>query len=259
MKLVVHFDGGSRGNPGPAGAGVVVQDAQGRPVFEAGFFLGRMTNNAAEYSGLLKGLDAAVQARAREVTVFADSELVVRQLNGDYRVKNPRLRDLFDAALVKLRTFERWTIKHIPREQNHRADELANAAMDAGEDVVVVDAIPAAAKPDAARRGAAGKTPAGQGGAPRTTAKGTLSSHPSAGVRVVIARCVKAADGEVCPAPCETAAEFVFDRTVPAGLCLCMAANVLRAVDSVLKSGKRVKVLCPHDGCGACLEVRAAE
>ena len=219
-----------------------------------------MTNNMAEYSGLLAGLDAALRARAREVVVFADSELVVRQLNGDYRVKNARLRGLFDAALVKLRTFERWTIKHIPREQNHRADELANAAMDAGADVVVIDAIPVPAKTEWPRKGgAAGKPPADQGGAQHTTLKVAPSSQPGAAVMAVIARCAKAADPGVCPAPCAVGSEFVFDRTVPAGLCLGMAGQVLRAVEAVAKSRKRVKVFCPHDGCGACLEVRASE
>ncbi len=94
MKLVLHFDGGSRGNPGPAGAGVVLGDVQGQGVYEAGFYLGRMTNNMAEYSGLVKGLEEANRRGARELTIFADSELVVRQLNGDYRVKNDKLRPL---------------------------------------------------------------------------------------------------------------------------------------------------------------------
>jgi ribonuclease HI len=240
MKLVVHFDGGSRGNPGPAGAGVVVEDPQGRAVFEAGFFLGRMTNNMAEYSGLVRGLDAAVRAGAREVAIFADSELVVRQLNGDYRVKNARLRDFFDAALVRLKTFERWTIKHIPREANHRADELANTAMDAGEDVIVLDTTGAAEKPDLSPKVADGPPPAGS----------TVDAP------IVVARCIQPPGPAVCPAPCRPDAEFVFDRVTPAGLCLDLAPQLLRAVDAVSRSGKPVKVFCPRDGCGACFTVQ---
>jgi ribonuclease HI len=256
MKLVVHFDGGSRGNPGPAGAGVVVEDGQGRAVFEAGFFLGRMTNNMAEYSGLLKGLDAAVRARASEVLIFADSELVVRQLNGDYRVKNARLRDLFDAALVRLKMFERWTIKHIPRERNDRADELANAAMDAGADVVVVDAIAEIAKADAPRPGAAAEPAADQDAAHRKDLKGGSSAGSDAAARIVMACCAEAPDAEVCSAPCAAGTEYVFDRIVPAGICLGTAAQLVRAVETVAKSGKPVKVRCPREGCGACFEVR---
>jgi ribonuclease HI len=268
MKLVVHFDGGSRGNPGPAGAGVVVEDSQGRAVFEAGFFLGRMTNNMAEYSGLVRGLEAAVRAGAQEVAIFADSELVVRQLNGDYRVKNARLRDFFDAALVLLKTFERWNIKHIPREANHRADELANAAMDAGEDVVVLDATAAAEKPDSSRK-VAGRLaaaplagdPASEFGHNQAAVRGPIlkrspPARSKADAPIVVARCIQPPDPAVCPAPCRPDAEFVFDRATPAGLCLELAPQLLRAVDAVSRSGKPVKVFCPRDGCGACFAVQ---
>ncbi len=139
MKLILNVDGGSRGNPGPAGAGVVVAGEQGQRVFEAGFFLGRSTNNQAEYNALLKALEAAALKGARSVEVYSDSELLVRQVNGEYRVRNSGIVPLFSEVRRKLDRFERWRIQHIPREQNGRADALANAAMDAGEDVIECD------------------------------------------------------------------------------------------------------------------------
>lgn len=139
MKLTIHIDGGSRGNPGPAGAGVSIHETGGRPVLEAGYFLGEMTNNMAEYSALLRALDVALAAGATDVNIFCDSELLVRQINGEYRVKNERLKDYFDQAVKKLRETKQWKVQHVRREGNARADELANLAMDAGEDVIEVD------------------------------------------------------------------------------------------------------------------------
>ncbi len=137
MKLTVHIDGGARGNPGPAGAGVAMCDAQGGVVFEAGFYLGEMTNNRAEYGALLKALEVAELIGAEAVTVFADSELLVRQINGIYRVKNAGLKTLFGEATQRLGRFGEWSVHHVVREDNNRADELANMAMDAGQDVIV--------------------------------------------------------------------------------------------------------------------------
>ena len=162
MKLQIHIDGGARGNPGPAGAGVVVRTEDGKPLWEAGFFLGRMTNNMAEYHGLLKALDFALAAGASGVSISSDSELLVRQINGDYRVKNLRLQGLFDLAWTRLRQLEHWKIQHIYREQNKRADELANLAMDAESDVVIDHRPPPepAAAPPPAKSAAARKRPA---------------------------------------------------------------------------------------------------
>jgi ribonuclease HI len=141
MKLTIHIDGGARGNPGPAGAGVAIRNDAGQALWEGGFFLGRMTNNMAEYQALLRALDAALKCGAGEVAVYCDSELLVRQINGEYRVRNETLKDLFDEAASKLRKIGRWRVHHVPREQNGRADELANAAMDAGEDVIELDRL----------------------------------------------------------------------------------------------------------------------
>ena len=142
MKLTIHIDGGARGNPGPAGAGVSITDESGTPMFEGGFFLGRATNNVAEYTGLVKALGIARTMGGTELEIFSDSELMVRQVNGDYRVRNEALKGLFDQAMGVLRTFRKWRISHVRREYNRRADELANRAMNAGRDAIEFEAIP---------------------------------------------------------------------------------------------------------------------
>ncbi|HKQ48317.1 MAG TPA: ribonuclease HI family protein [Phycisphaerae bacterium] len=141
MKVTIHIDGGARGNPGNAGAGVVLRGADGGTLLEAGYYLGHQTNNVAEYTALLKGLEAAKRAGATELSVFSDSELLVKQINGEYRVRNAALKDLFDDAFARLRSFDKWEVRHVRREQNARADELANLAMDACADVVEVDDV----------------------------------------------------------------------------------------------------------------------
>lgn len=128
--LVLQFDGGSRGNPGPAGIGVTITDAAGKRVYELGEFLGRCTNNVAEYTALLRGLAAALKLGATKLTVRADSELVVRQLNGQYKVKSPDLRPLYEEACRLIERLGDVTVTHVYREGNSRADALANAAMD---------------------------------------------------------------------------------------------------------------------------------
>lgn len=136
MDVVIHIDGGARGNPGPAGAGVIVQDAAtGKYLHEVGYYLGRATNNYAEYAGLVKGLEVAGQLGAQRVTVRSDSQLMVRQLSGEYRVKSPTLRPLFDQAKALLGGFAGCEVTHVPREKNELADRLANHAMDAKSDV----------------------------------------------------------------------------------------------------------------------------
>ena len=128
--LRVFSDGAARGNPGPAGAGAVLQKADGTVVAKCGKFLGVQTNNFAEYSALLLGLETALRLGANEVEVVADSELMVRQLNGEYRVKNAGLKPLFESARRLLGRFERHRVRHVPREQNQLADEMSNRAID---------------------------------------------------------------------------------------------------------------------------------
>lgn len=130
--LVLYTDGGSRGNPGTAGYGYVLGEAGGKVIAERGGFLGRATNNEAEYAGLIAGLEAALAHGAKEILIRADSELLVRQLKGEYKVKSRNLMPLFLDARRLLDRFAGWRAEHIPRERNARADELANEAMDRG-------------------------------------------------------------------------------------------------------------------------------
>jgi len=129
-RLVVHVDGGARGNPGPAAIGVVVSDPDGRVLAEVAETIGPATNNVAEYRALLRGLQLAAGLGARELEIVNDSELVAKQLNGVYRVKHAAMRPLFAQALEALRGFERWSIRSVPRAENARADALVNRALD---------------------------------------------------------------------------------------------------------------------------------
>ena len=129
-RVRVFTDGAARGNPGPAGAGAVILDGDGRVLARLGRFLGKQTNNVAEYQGLLLGLRRARQMGAREVEVRADSQLLIRQLQGKYAVKNEVLKRLHEEALALLRSFDRYELIHVPREQNGLADEMSNRAID---------------------------------------------------------------------------------------------------------------------------------
>jgi len=126
----LRTDGGARGNPGPGGAGFVLEDSGGAVVRRGGRFLGSVTNNVAEYEALIWGLETALDHGVARLRVCADSELVVRQMNGIYRVKNEGLKPLFARAQALLRRFASVEIVHVRREQNAAADELANTAMD---------------------------------------------------------------------------------------------------------------------------------
>jgi ribonuclease HI len=131
VKVVVHVDGGARGNPGPAAIGVVVSDADGGLLEQLGEPIGETTNNVAEYRALLRGLERARAFGASEVEVVGDSELVAKQVNGQYKVKHAGLKPLHGEALRALGGFERWRVRTVPRAQNAAADALVNAALDA--------------------------------------------------------------------------------------------------------------------------------
>ncbi|HEU0318930.1 MAG TPA: reverse transcriptase-like protein [Solirubrobacteraceae bacterium] len=131
MKLVVHVDGGSRGNPGPAAAGAVLHTPDGELVAEAARTIGRATNNVAEYRALLLGLERARELGATEVELINDSELIAKQVTGRYKVKHADMKPLHAAARDALAGFERWTIRSVPRAENAQADALVNAALDA--------------------------------------------------------------------------------------------------------------------------------
>jgi ribonuclease HI len=130
MKVIVHVDGGARGNPGPAAAAAVISDPDGTVLAEPTQALGTATNNVAEYRAVLLGLTRAAELGASEVELVNDSELVARQIQGLYKVRNAALRPLHEQALAALRAFERWSIRSVPREQNVDADALVNATLD---------------------------------------------------------------------------------------------------------------------------------
>ena len=128
-KLLLYTDGGSRGNPGPSGIGVIILDAKRKKIKEACKYIGEATNNIAEYSALVYGLEEAARLDADEVIVYMDSELLAKQLSGEYRVKDEGMKALFEKALGILKHFKSFEIKHIAREKNKEADKLVNKAI----------------------------------------------------------------------------------------------------------------------------------
>jgi ribonuclease HI len=132
--ITAFCDGGSRGNPGPAGYGVYIQDENGAKIAELSEFLGKKTNNFAEYAGLLAALDYALTNGHTQLKAVADSELMVKQIKGQYRVNSPELRPLYEEARRRIARLEGFQIQHVLREKNRRADQLANEAMDRGTD-----------------------------------------------------------------------------------------------------------------------------
>lgn len=230
MKLVIHIDGGARGNPGPAGAGVVIRTEGGEPILEAGYFLGRVTNNVAEYTALLKALEAAVTRGGTSLLIHSDSELLVRQINGEYRVKNPGLQPLFDEAMGRLRRLTSWKVQHVRREFNARADELANLAMDVGEDVIECEALARPAELKASR---------------------PVPSEGNEEAPTFLVRCTTPPANDVCPAPCAKGITYEFSKTTPAGLCLRAADEVIKRIVAMEGRPESIKAVCAKEGCGA--------
>jgi ribonuclease HI len=130
LEFSIHTDGASRGNPGEAGIGVVISDERGKTLKELKSYLGMTTNNVAEYRAVLLALGKAFELGADRVTLSLDSELVVRQITGEYKVREAHLKPLHRQALDLLQRFSKYRILHIPREENRRADQLANEAID---------------------------------------------------------------------------------------------------------------------------------
>jgi ribonuclease HI len=142
--ITVNFDGGSRGNPGPAGIGVVLAAEDGTTLITRGKYVGNTTNNSAEYLALILGLRQATELGAKRIIVRGDSELVIKQMRGEYRVKNPALKQLFEKANELLEKFESAKFEHNLRHHNSLADRLANLAMDRKGDVDDIDEAPEA-------------------------------------------------------------------------------------------------------------------
>ena len=136
-EIIAHIDGGSRGNPGPAAAGFVLTGHNGARLLAKAFFLGQTTNNVAEYTSLIRALEGARQVGAEQLAVFSDSELLVKQINGEYKVKSEQIRPLFQQAVQRLGQFKKWNVRHVPRGRNKEADKLVNQALDLGRDVEV--------------------------------------------------------------------------------------------------------------------------
>jgi probable phosphoglycerate mutase len=160
--ITAYCDGGSRGNPGPSGYGVSIEDAAGKPIADLSEFLGVKTNNFAEYSGLLAALEYALRHGHTRLRVVADSELMVKQMKGQYQVKSPDLRPLWEEAKRRAAKLERFEIQHVLRGKNKRADALANQAMDHGTGKTVRE--PSGGSPPSSSGGPlpriAGSTPA---------------------------------------------------------------------------------------------------
>jgi ribonuclease HI len=165
--ITAYCDGGSRGNPGPSGYGVSVEGSHGEMVAELNEFLGVKTNNFAEYSALLAALEFSLTHGHKGLRVVADSELMVKQIKGQYQVKSPELRPLYDEAKRRIAKLDKFEIQHVLRNKNKRADALANEAMDKGQGKSVRLAAPSPAK-----------TPTGP--APAATPKIQIAGRPAA-------------------------------------------------------------------------------
>src|ERR1700683_308324 len=142
QRITLNFDGGSRGNPGPSGIGFVLSADDGTPLLAAGRFIGHATNNVAEYTALIAGLREAKKLGANKILVRGDSELIVKQMRGEYRVKNPDMKTLHDEAQSLLKQFSNSRMEHNLRHKNELADKLANLAMDRKADVTEVNTSP---------------------------------------------------------------------------------------------------------------------
>ncbi|MDD5634649.1 MAG: ribonuclease HI family protein [Candidatus Omnitrophica bacterium] len=129
-EVHIHTDGGSRGNPGPAGVGAVLKDKKGKQLAEVAKYIGIATNNAAEYLAVIYALQEAQYLKAEKIVLYLDSQLVARQLTGEYRVKDQDIKKFFDLTINCLRFFKKVDIKEIPREENSEADKLVNQALD---------------------------------------------------------------------------------------------------------------------------------
>ena len=203
MELIIHIDGGSRGNPGPAAVGIVLQQAgQDHPLHEGGYYLGHATNNVAEYQGLVRALELAQQRGGESLQIYSDSQLMVRQITGEYRVKSEDLAPLHEQAQMALLNFAQWRIHHVRREQNKRADDLVNLALDRGHDVVMEGGVEQASEADIVNQDVVDDTP-------HWTAQ------------------FEARPGFDCPAMCDPDREYAFGPSTPDGMCIHAAEVIL--------------------------------
>ncbi len=252
MTWTAYIDGGARGNPGPAAAGIHILDSKGNPVFSAGLFLGHKTNNEAEYAGLLFALDLLRAANATDVQIRSDSELLVRQLQGKYRVKAPNLLPLFEKAMDRLADIKKARFQHVPRAENREADTLVNQALDAVADVIAVD-----------RDNLAGSLER-----PRVTAAPIASRTPQKAARPgggIVVAVVKAPKPGACPAGMKPGQTYLFGPATPAGFCTEGCAAVVDAVlslQSAIREGEKdlsaMTITCGHPDCAAVFQLKQA-
>lgn len=259
MGLIIHIDGGARGNPGPAGAGVVIANDAGRSLHEAGYFLGRQTNNAAEYQALILALERAARLADPHLTIYSDSELLVHQITGQYRVKSRNLIGYVEQAQSLLLRFDSWTIRHVRREGNQRADQLANIAMDGERDAFVYDvdgetSRDAEDSPPTASESAdqeCTEAPAESGDSDRVE----IAPDEGHTIRVVVAA---PPDPKQCPGCRRMFSECMLQSTLPEGMCLHAAHSLLPTVLAMNNTDVKefaalptVTVRCIKSGCGA--------
>jgi ribonuclease HI len=272
LDLIIHVDGGARGNPGPAGAGVVIHDSAGNRLYEAGFFLGHQTNNVAEYTALIRALQRTQRLAAKTVTIHSDSELLVRQITGAYHVKAAALILLHQEAQLLLLKTPRWHLRHVRRAENARADELANLAMDQRRDVVVFDAelqgataadapptdAPSATTEDAAKPPARRKSTkkAGSKDAPAAT------PHPGPRTPAVQITMTQPPAADTCPVGGSHETTFTVEGALPAGLCIHAAHAILPTLLAVLGTEPHefaaiptLTVRCARPSCGATFQI----
>lgn len=252
MRLTLNIDGGSRGNPGIAGAGVVIRSDEGELLHEGAYYLGEQTNNSAEYHALLRGLQRAQRLNPETISVCSDSELLVRQMTGAYRVRNEQLAMLHEQAQVLLLRMGRWQMRHIRREQNSRADALANMAMDARRDVLVFDvdgpvSVSAVAAQDRPQQQTANPPPA-------------LDYED--GVRAVRVSVQTAPVATICPAGKCPFDAVTISAALPAGLCVHAAHALLPTLLAMQNTAAgeflavpTLSVRCSKRECMACFAV----
>lgn len=234
----------------------MITTEEGQHLYEAAYFLGRQTNNAAEYLALIQALKQAERYESQSLCVYSDSELLVRQISGQYRVKSPKLAQLYQQVQLLLLKVSTWSIRHLPREENTRADELANLAMDQQRDIVVLDIGAAGSdQPDLEEQSGSTdcSTPAVQ---PSSGQPATMPQPPAnRAVRVVVAR---APNTEVCPSGGGSPVDFTVESVLPADLCIHAAHAILPTLLAILNTEPRefaavptLTVHCTRPGCGA--------
>jgi len=264
LDLIIHVDGGARGNPGPAGAGVVIRDSAGNRLYEAGFFLGHQTNNVAEYTALIRALQRTQRLAASTVTIHSDSELLVRQITGAYQVKAAALILLHQEAQLLLLKTPRWHLRHVRRAENARADELANLAMDQRRDVIVFDVELQGAAESGAPAEDAAEAPARGKSGKKVAAQDTPATMPHPGPRTpaVQITMTQPPAADTCPVGGSHETTFTVEGALPAGLCVHAAHAILPTLLAVLGTEPHefaaiptLTVRCARPGCGATFQI----